>query len=246
MIRTVATLILALWAASVQTVQAQPSVATTQGGWRAKFDQPTDRYGHGIMGDVPEWGRMCLSGPAGQGACVTLPEARVFEDMSPRLTDVDQDGTPDVILIESDQNLGASLVIYFLRDGQMFRVATPPIGQAFRWLAPIGVADMDGDGAMELAYIDRPHLAKILRVWRFENDRLREVASLPNLSNHRIGQDFISGGLRDCGQGVEIITSDSNWQNIMATRLSRGKLTTKPIAPFEKTEDFAPILACIN
>jgi len=246
MIRMGATLILALWILGVQTVQAQQSVTTTQNGWRAEFDQPTDRYGHGIMGDLPEWGRMCLSGPEGQRACVTLPQTRVFEDMAPRLADVDQDGTPDVVLIESDQNLGASLVVYFLRNGQMFRVATPPIGQAFRWLAPIGVADMDGGGAMELAYIDRPHLAKILRVWRFENDRLREVASLPNLSNHRIGQDFISGGLRDCGQGVEIITSDSNWQNIMATRLSQGKLTTKPIARFEETKNFAPVLACEN
>ena len=40
---------------------------------------------------------------------------------------------------------------------------------AFTLLAPLGAADLDGDGKIELAYIDRPHLAKILRIWRFDD-----------------------------------------------------------------------------
>jgi hypothetical protein len=48
--------------------------------------------------------------------------------------------------------------------------STPWIGQRFRWLAPVAAADLDGDGAMELAYVDRPHLARTLRVWRIAFD----------------------------------------------------------------------------
>jgi len=85
-----------------------------------------------------------------------------------------------------------------------------------------------------------------LRVWRFENDRLSEVANLKGLTNHRIGQEFISGGLRDCSQGVEMITSDAAWQNIMATQLRNDRLQTRSIARFSKTKDFDAVLACKN
>ena len=246
MIRAAIIISVALGGMMIGAAQAQQKLVSKLDGWKVQLDQPTNRYGHGIMGNVPEWGRMCLSGPNRQKSCVVLPQNKVFEEMSPRLADVDLDGTPDVILVESDNRLGAALAIYLLRDDKLFRVATPNIGRANRWLAPIGVADMDGDGAVELAYIDRPHLAKNLCVWRFENDRLSEVANLKGLTNHRIGQEFISGGLRDCGQGAEMITSDAAWQNIMATQLRNDRLQTRSIARFSKTKDFDAVLACKN
>ena len=105
---------------------------------------------------------------------------------------------------------------------------------------------MDGDGAVELAYIDRPHLAKTLRVWRFETDSLREITNLAGLTNHQIGQNFISGGLRDCGQGVELITVDANWQNVMATRLKADKLQSRSIGHFRAQSDIKAAMSCQN
>jgi hypothetical protein len=52
--------------------------------------------------------------------------------------------------------------------------ATPHIGSANRWLAPIGAADLDGDGRVEIAYVDRPHLARTLRIWRTFTRRMRQ------------------------------------------------------------------------
>jgi phosphoribosylamine-glycine ligase len=52
----------------------------------ARFEAPTDRYGHAIMGDLPEWGRLCLILVGGE-VCVTLPQTRVFEDIAPRLAE---------------------------------------------------------------------------------------------------------------------------------------------------------------
>ena len=121
---------------------------------------------------------------------IKLPASYVFEDIAPRLWDVTGDGLPEVVVIETDVARGAALAIY----GPNGKLAeTPHIGRTNRWLAPIGAADLNGDGIIEIAYIDRPHLAKELRVWSFVNGDLRPLPRASGLTNHRIGEDFISG-----------------------------------------------------
>lgn len=45
-----------------------------------------------------------------------------------------------------------------------------------------------------------------------------ETLRLPGLTNHRIGEDVISGGLRDCGQGPELVLASSDWTRLMRVR----------------------------
>ncbi len=209
----------------------------------AQYAEPTDRYDHGILGDDLEWGALVLTLRDGSKVTLRLPTSRVFEDIEPRLADVDGDGTPEVIVIETDLARGASLAIY---DAKGKRTATPYIGRTHRWLAPLGVADLDNDGMVELAYIDRPHLAKTLRVWRYQDGRLLPVADLPGLTNHQIGQDFISGGIRNCGQGPEIITVNANWSRLMASTLNNNDLSTRDIGAHTGPSSFASALGCSN
>ncbi|MEO0937254.1 MAG: VCBS repeat-containing protein [Pseudomonadota bacterium] len=219
-----------LAAALVAGGASAQSVEIREDGFVARFEAPTDRYGHAIMGDLPEWGRLCL-GPAGAEVCTTLPQTRVFEDIAPRLADVDSDGVPEAVVVEASFSAGAALVVY--RYGpELERIATPPIGTRNRWLAPAAIADLDGDGTVEIAYIDRPHLAKTLRIWRYTGSALEPVASAPGLTNHRIGDPFIEGGLRDCGAGPEIITADARWRNVMASRLVEGRIETRGLGPY--------------
>jgi len=206
----------------------------------ADYAAPTDRYAHGILGDAIEWGELQITTDAGQRSFV-LPQDRVFEDVAPRLADVNGDGSPEVVVVETLASQGAQLAVY---DATGKIAATPHIGRTNRWLAPIGIADLDGDGAIELAYIDRPHLAKTLRVWRFENGALEPVADLPGLTNHRIGERDIGGGIRDCGQGPEMITASADWTQIMATTLTDGKLETRAIGPHVDRGSFTTALAC--
>lgn len=214
----------------------------------ARFKAPTNRYPHGVLGDDLEWGQLRITTDGGgvfRHIRMTLPDHRVFEDLKPRLIDLDGDQSPEVLVVESDTRKGAQLAVYD-QTGKI--AATPFIGTRFRWLAPIGAADLDGDGHVEIAYIDRPHLAKTLRVWRFEQDgngaRLTEIASKPGLTNHRIGQDFITGGIRSCGDGAEVITVDANWQNIMMTRLTNGKLTSRALGLYSGTASVQSALSC--
>ena len=97
---------------------------------------------------------------------------------------------------------------------------------------------------MEVAYIDRPHLARVLRVWRFEDGALKHVADLQGLTNHRIGQDAISGGIRNCEGGVDLITANSDWSRVMATRLVDGRLVARDIGPYTGRKSFDAALAC--
>lgn len=226
------------------------------GGSLAWYDGPTRRYPHGVLGDEVEATRLHAYSEAAQTTCsdhsVTLPDVLVFEDIAPRLADLDGDGTPEIIVVQSHQRQGAQLAVYRVGNdgiGIDLIATTPFIGRRNRWLSPIGVADFDGDGLIEIAYIDRPHLARTLRIWRFQpgglagQGQLVELAALAGLTNHRIGEDFITGGVRDCGEGPEIITADSGWNNVMATRFESGSLTTRALARFSRSA-VASALAC--
>jgi len=169
----------------------------------------------------------------------------VFEDVAPRVVDADGDGVPDIVVVEADLSAGAQLAVYGLRRGALAKVAaTPHIGTRFRWLAPVAVADLDGDGVVDLAYVDRPHLAKTLRVWSWAAGGLTEVASLGGVTNHRIGEPFISGGLRDCGAGPEMVLASADWRALMAVRLTGGALVADRIGPLDGPADFDAALAC--
>lgn len=214
----------------------------------AEFTEPTRRYDHGVLGDDVEWGAMHVTFDACAGCehktimqrTIRLPETRVFEDLKPRIIH-DEFGLTALMVVESDINLGARLSIY--TESGLYH-ATPFIGQSHRWLAPVGSTDLDGDGIPEIAYVEKPHLSKELKIWKFEEAGLSFVTSLRGLTNHRIGEDFISGGIRDCGSGPEIITADANWRWVMATRLRAGKLEARRLIPFMGKSSFQDVLAC--
>ncbi|MEL6531759.1 MAG: VCBS repeat-containing protein [Pseudomonadota bacterium] len=231
-----------------------PSIASCRpapvaGGWSAEYGAGTTDYTHAVLGDGIEWRRLSLR-HQGQFWEMTLPNSRVFEDVAPRLADRTGDGRPEVIVVETSRAEGGSLAVYaIVGDDALTRIATTGyIGRTNRWLAPVGIADLDGDGTVEIAYVDRPHLARTLRVWRFQpsgaGGDLVELAAVGGLTNHRIGEPFITGGIRDCGQGPEMITADTDWRRILATRLSSGgMLAARDLGSFSQ-DAVRAALAC--
>lgn len=188
----------------------------------AAYTEPTTRYDHGVLGDAVEWGALRLNLADGTSRLIRLPKTRVFEDIAPRLVD-GAGGQRLAMVVESDLAEGARLALY---DAAGLVAATPFIGQRNRWLAPVGAWDLDGDGRLEFAYVDRPHLAKTLRVWRLNGGALAEIGALDGVTNHQIGWDFIAGGLRDCGTGPEMIVASADWQRLIAVRFDGAALTS--------------------
>ncbi|MDF0599977.1 VCBS repeat-containing protein [Psychromarinibacter sp. C21-152] len=215
---------------------------------RAWFDAPVARYRHFVLSRDSEPEALWVDAPGNHGNCghrIVLDDAHVFEDVAPRLVDLDGDGTNEVIVVRSHAGQGAQLAVYrWTGRDLVLDAATPYIGRPHRWLAPVGAADLDGDGAMELAYVDRPHLARILRVWRYAPGRLTEVAAARGLSNHRIGESAITGGVRDCGAGPEMVTADAAWEHVIVTRLEAGRLVSRRAGPFDGAGSVGAVMAC--
>ena len=217
-----------------------PMSAMAQEITSARYGGPTRAYDHGVLGDDVEYTLLILRA-GGRKIEIDVGEGHVFEDLEPRLADLNNDGRPEVIVVRTNMQLGASLAIYGV-DGLITQ--TPPIGRRYRWLAPVGVGDFDGNGRVEIAYVETPHLGKVLKIYNFYNRELVLTAQASGLSNHRIGDSYISGGVRNCGQGDEIITADAGWQRIMATTVQGGILSSRPVGAAMARNGFRDVMNC--
>lgn len=241
---------LCLWLAVLAPMAAQ----ATSPKPCALYGDPTEEYRHCVLGDCVEYRSLIVydiletaeddiaRNPAIPAAPVyerhefTLPPGRVFEDTYPRCLNPRVPGQEQLFLVvESDAKLGARLVLFAIEGGTLVRrAATPFIGRANRWLAPVGAIDLDRDGVLEFAYVDRPHLLRTLRVVRQDGDRLVEVAASPGHTNHRIGEDFITGGIRGCWVHPEIVTVSQDWTRILVSTFDGTRLKTRDIGPFSR------------
>ena len=239
-----AVLILALVAMGALGLAAGAGQAGQAASLRAEFLGPTDRYPHGVLGDDLEWSALRLVQGA-RALTVTLPTTRVFEDLAPRIITTPS-GRNLAMVVQSDARLGARLALY---DIGGLVVATPFIGHRFRWLAPVGAADLDGDGQLELAFVDRPHLRKTLRLFRLSERgrqlRLTPVAEMSGVSNHQIGWDYIASGIRDCGSDApQIIVPDATYQTLLSVRFDGKTLTSARLGAYAGRAAVSAHLRC--
>ena len=154
----------------------------------ACYTEPTERYKHGILGDQIEAGRLVISINATTHE-LPLQEEYVFEDIRPRLYDVDKDGQLEFVTIRSNVNEGAGIVIYKILVDQIIEYAmVPEIGIANRWLNIVAIDDLDNDGVIELAWIETPHIGGILKIAKIQAGILEVITEKSLYSNHAIGQ----------------------------------------------------------
>lgn len=232
-----------------------PNYAVAQAVTSARYVSPTDVYPHGALGDDLEWGavEVTVSRPkAGQGGGhvsrayrIQAPAKSVFEDTKPRLWDIDGDGHSEIVVVISHQDLGAQLAV-IVYEGDTFRyiAKTPPIGTRFRWLAPVGAADLDGDGHVEIAFVLMPHLSKTLEIWRYKDGNFRRMAQRRGLTNHQIGWDHIPGGLRNCDGTPELVTANADWTRVVAITFEGGAIGMREIGKYTRPSDLNAALEC--
>jgi hypothetical protein len=175
---------------------------------RAWYGRPTTRYGHGVLGDRIEAGSLVTEDAAGKRYEYVLPETHVFEDITPRLADLDGDGRNEIVAIRSSLSSGAAVAVLGLRDGRLGLLdATREIGRANRWLNIAGIADYTGAGVPVVAWVETPHIGGTLKMAAFEDGRLNVFANTySGFSNHFIGSrelglaatgDFTGDGVPD-------------------------------------------------
>ena len=156
---------------------------------------PTNRYKHGVLGDNLEASQLVIELSDSETLAFELPPSRVFEDLEPRLKDLDGDNKDEILVVESDVNLGASLAIYGVIDRRITRrTMTPFLGQPHRWLNPLGAGDFNSDGHLDVAIVVTPHIGGILRLYHFTEPTLSQFGEISGVSTHHIGSTELGLG----------------------------------------------------
>lgn len=190
---------------------------------RAWYGRPTERYGHAVLGDAIEAGSLIAESSKGERFEFILDTSFVFEDITPRIFDLDGDGKNEIITIRSSLGRGAAIAIYGLTGGVLAELAsTPEIGRSNRWLNIAGIADYPGAGVAAIAWVETPHIGGILRMGVYANRKFEIFSNSYNgFSNHFIGSrelglsatgDFTADGVPD----LAIPSADRNSMVIAA------------------------------
>jgi hypothetical protein len=154
----------------------------------ATYFNPVTRYKHGILGDAVEAGSLVVYINK-KYLVFNLGELYVYEDIVPRLVDVDKDGLPEVICIRSHLEKGAGIVIYKIAKDSISEFAVvSEIGTPNRWLNIASIGDLNVDGNIELIWVQTPHIGGILKVAEVKKGQLQVLDQSTLYSNHAIGE----------------------------------------------------------
>ncbi len=214
-----------------QAAQGQRDIAWV---WLAS---PTARYPHASMGSPVHAGSLHVLSREGQAYSLELPKQRVWEDLQPRIVDLDGDGRDEIVVIEADSERGAALVAYGLPStGNTLqeRARSASLDLPFRWLNPIGFADFDGDGKLDIASVTTPHIGGVLTLYRYAPPRIEAFAKVPDVSNHQMGDPNLQmhAIVSLPGQRPTIVVPDMSRRALHALRweVTNGKAQWKELA----------------
>lgn len=212
-------LLAALLAPAAPAVRAEGIAA-------AAFAGPVERYGHFALGRPHEYARLTATTDAGRKVGFELQEDEVFEDLAPRVVRLSAEEPAGILAIVSHRESGTRLVLLRLAGERLeIEARSAPTGRPHRWLNPVGVADLDGDGRAEIAAVITPHIGGTLKVYRRQGGELAEVAALEGFSNHvygtteqRLSMPFAIGGR------MRLLVPDAKRTQLRVVALEGGRL----------------------
>jgi hypothetical protein len=166
----------------------------TEGPLAAALVGPTDRYQHGIAGDVIEASAVeVLHRCTGERTRIEIEAPSVIEGISPMLADVDGDAMVDVIVTTSNRDVGARVEAYRV-DGTLLG-KSEPIGQGNRWRNQLGVLPLGPDGVPELVDVRVPHINGVVEFFQLDGDELVIVADITGYTSHVLGSRNLDQGI---------------------------------------------------
>ena len=206
--------------------------------------EPTTRYRHFVLGARYEAASLRVRTTDGLELQLRLPKHAVFEDRIPRLADLDGDGRDEIVVVKSTLDRGAAISIIGVRNGRLEIIAeTQPTGSSNTWVNPAGIADFDGDGRLDIAFVQMPHVLGRLRVVTLRDGTLVETMRVEDTSNHVAGSAHLElAAVADFdGDGIADLAIPSlDRRSLRFLRFKRGvveEIARKPL-PAAAVSDF--------
>ncbi len=150
--------------------------------------KPTERYGHGVLGDSKEAGELTLVATKPKPSVVMtipIPEPEVIEGIAPLWADLTGDGRREIIVTISSESQGARIAV-FDENGAVL-ASGPAIGRGYRWRHQLAIAPFGPNGEIELVDVLTPHIGGVVEFFRLNGDELEIVATVPGFTSHVLG-----------------------------------------------------------
>jgi hypothetical protein len=188
-------------------------------GTYALYADATDRYAHGALGDATEGATLAVVDPAAASVVATasVGPPEVFEGLGPLVADLDGDGDPEVVTTVADAERGARIAVF---DADAERVATGPVHEP-GWRHQLTVAPLGPDGEPELAVVRKPHVDRVLELYRLEGESLSVTGTLSGVSTHAYGSRVTDGALAadlDADGTTELLSPTAPRDELAAVR----------------------------
>jgi FG-GAP-like repeat len=180
------------------------------------LSDPTERFGHGLLGDRLEAASATVIGITPFGLTLRARYALatgVFEDLVPVLAPISEGGRPVVLVARSAPEVGAAVVALGWRDGTLVPVAeTAKPGSD--WVHVVGAANMVGDGVPEVVTVRVLPVGGVLTALRRKGNGLDVIAQAPGFASH-------SAGSRNEDQVLLADLDGNGWPEVIVPRQSR-------------------------
>jgi len=181
---------------------------------------PTKIYRHGALGDsIEAKGFLIFDMKKGEiTKTVRLAGSNVIEQRMLILTDINKNGLPEIIATVSNPKNGASVVVYNIDGGEIYR--SKPIGRGFRWRHVFAAASFDGENT-EIINVVTPHIGGKLQFLGVRNNSLIQTAAFAPVSSHRIGSKKLGMGLVVDFDGdalAEVIVPDTTHKKLLVIK----------------------------
>ena len=152
---------------------------------------PTERHGHGVLGDRVEAASVSVIGITPFGLSLRsrhVLATAVFEDLVPVLAPISEGGRPVVLVARSAPETAAVVAGLEWREGSLVPVAeTPAVKGGLEWVHVIGAANLGGDATPEVVAVRMPQPGGVLTAYRRTGAVFTTVAQVPGFASHAAG-----------------------------------------------------------